>query len=836
MKLYLLIALCTIGCLCQVPAQDSPPYSAQQISRMLDGYRDVYRLEKAYLHVDKPYYILGETIWFAAYLRDEYSLEPSWISKTLYVDLVDPDGKIIESLSLYMDSTHCQGNFNLDLDGVHGRYRIRAYTSWMRNYGEVYFFEKEMMVYPLMADEGTGKVSPSGRPTTTPSPSVGQAIPVSSDIQFFPEGGATVLKLESRVGVKMVAPDGRGKAFEATLYDSTGTEVLTFAGNQFGMGSFRYTPLYLSGYYVKVANGQASEAEKTYWLPASQAEGITLSVRNFEDKEASVAIAYSSPALNQGGTLLIVSRKEIVGTVQLAANKGNRELSIPLTNMRDGIVRFTLFDHQNRPVAERILFSYQHLDIQATLNSPQFNKRQQVTLTLSLTDQEGQPRRGKASVAVVDNQLVEVEDKPFNIVSELLLDPEIRGTVESPAWYFWGYDAKKREAIDLLMLTQGWRKYQWIQRLTEFPDRVLYIPESGITISGGTRGLFNEDKLIKTQVTMVSTSGPLQYGEVITSDSGKFTFTGMVFFDSVSLVFQAYKYNIKRKKATGNRNVSLSLFERRPPRVVSLRREQQAMGTSAKELAEYVLERKKIEQIKRTFDPQSYLLDTVAITAKAKTRFETTQASRADVLYRVELDSVLGGLEGSVWDYLNLDPETARIIRGLGQTGQNVVVDEEGNVELEDITNFLPIWLDGFQLTEQDAQSILIASIESIEILLSADVATTQGTENGAVMLYSRTGKGLQNLVLRGINGLKHPGFYVAKEFYQPVYQPEAAPTQRPDRRVTLHWEPVVYLGEDGEANLSFFTDDKPTTYTIHIEGISDDGRPFTKMLEFSNE
>ncbi len=814
-------------------AQEIPAYSPEQLSTMLDEYRQVYQLEKAYLHLDKPYYSLGESIWFTAYLRDIYTLQKSQISATLYVDLIDPDGKIVQSLDIYMDSSHCQGNFDLGLDEMPGRYRIRAYTSWMRNYGEEHFFEQEVPVYALRNSEDQDTpLGPSVglRPASIPEPLSDQR-----ELQFFPEGGHMVRGLLGRVGVKLESPSGKGQAFEATLFDSLGQVVLTFAGNERGMASFTFTPSYQSGYYVLLDTEMPANARR-FSLPECRQEGMVLAVRNLEDRLAKVNIAFSSPELNQGGKLLIVSRQQAIAMLPLKPSQANLRFSVPLTQIRDGILRFTLFDHLDRPLAERVLFTYQKPALSGKLDQARYQARDTVTLTLKLTDQQGQALKGKASAAVVDHNLVQMETKAFNLPSELLMSPEIKGTLEAPSWYFWNYNEEKRKALDLLMLTQAWRAYQWMPRLRDAPPGLQFIPEKGITISGATRGLINEDKAVKTQVTMVSTKGPFQYGEVITTDSGAFTFTGMVFFDSVNLVFQAYKYNVRRQKATENRNVTLSLFERKPPKVLPLG--DRIPIQEPLYMDEYLSERKRIEQIKRTFDPLSLTLDTVAITANAQDRFGSSSAASSEVLYRANLDSLPGALVGSIWEYLNLDLQTRRIIAGFGQLSGGIVVDEGGDQAIEDFNDFIPVWLDGFQLTEQDARTLPISNISVIEVLFSADVATAQGTENGAIMLYSRNGYGGQATVVRGINGIEHPGFHLAKVFYQAPNQDieDLETLEKPERRVTLHWEPLVYFNQEGQASITFVTDDKSTSYLIQIEGISEDGRPFFKTLELVNE
>lgn len=830
LKNYVLLFALAVGT--QLYSQETANFTPEELIQKLNIHRDCSRLEKIYLKTDKPYYLLGETLWFAAYLRDEYTLEKSKISQSLYVELIDPDGKIVGSKHVYLDSTHCHGEFGLGLDAMHGKYRLRAYTSWLRNYGSKHFFYKDIWVYSLASEANkTGKTP--GISGMNPGKNTSSKKNMRPDIQFFPEAGHSIMRIKGRVGVKLTEPNGKGRAFHASIFDSLHNRIGVIHGNEWGMGSFEYLPKFHSGDYVLLDNHQDSIK---YFLPASQPEGVALSVTNMNDKEAKVKIQYSSTKINKGGKLMIVSGNESIGLVPLRAAAAFLQFGIPLERVRDGIITFTLFDYEDRPVAERIIFLYTKPFVSSKLNHPSFTKRTKVKLNIKLANSKGDPLSGKASVAVVDQNLVRMNGVHENILTELLMGKEIRGKIENPVWYFENYDETKRVALDHLMLCQGWRRFRWVDSLVKVPPKIRYIPDKGITISGVTNALKDEDKKIKTQVTMISTRGPFQYGEVITTDSGSFAFTGMVFFDTVSLVFQANKYNIKRQKATENRNVNLKLLERTPPQVPPPSRKGGELALPNSFLEDYIIERKKIEQIKLTYDPQTYDLDTVSITARPAASLGSNSSGSSELLYRANLDSMPGGLAGSIWEFLNWDFETQRIIRGFGSIGGGLVVDEEGNQDFVDVNNFLPVWLDGFQLTEQDAKSTPISSVGIVEVLASADVASAQGTENGAIMLYSRSGGGLVNMVVRGINGLKHPGFYVAKEFYKPVYEQEAQSAERPDRRVTLHWEPAVFFDKDGTASVSFFTDDKAGRYAIQIEGISDDGQPFVHQLEIENE
>ena len=105
-----------------------------------------FPFEKVYLHLDKPYYGAGDTIWFKAYTVIGAAHRLSARSSVLNVELIDQQNNIKKSIKLPLISGITKGDFAL-ADTIHeGSYRIRAYTNWMRNAGEEYFFEKAIPI------------------------------------------------------------------------------------------------------------------------------------------------------------------------------------------------------------------------------------------------------------------------------------------------------------------------------------------------------------------------------------------------------------------------------------------------------------------------------------------------------------------------------------------------------------------------------------------------------------------------------------------------------------------------------------------------------------------
>ena len=143
---YILSPLFFLGFLIfSVPtlAQEGLP---KQIQDYFNSYQEEFPVEKAYLHLDKFTYTLGDDLWFSAYVVAGGEQLPSPLSKTLYVDLFDGDGLRVAQKIIYLENGRGAGDFNFPSFGKTGTYQLKAYTTWMRNFGEDYFFTQQVQV------------------------------------------------------------------------------------------------------------------------------------------------------------------------------------------------------------------------------------------------------------------------------------------------------------------------------------------------------------------------------------------------------------------------------------------------------------------------------------------------------------------------------------------------------------------------------------------------------------------------------------------------------------------------------------------------------------------
>ncbi|MEL6721485.1 MAG: hypothetical protein AAFP82_22495, partial [Bacteroidota bacterium] len=205
--------------------------SYELINKGLEEYITKHAPEKIYVQTDKAYYTSGDTIWFKTYLVNAISHLPLTKSQVAYVDLIAPDSTLVDSKQLVFDNGSSNGVFNLPED-AQGEYLLRAYTNYMRNQGEEFFFEKELSVfYQSIEEKGTIDLKASLLDSIS-------NIQNTISVRFFPEGGDLVRGVSSMIGVKTLSANGYGIPMEGKIVNQAGETKVNFKTYKFGLGSF----------------------------------------------------------------------------------------------------------------------------------------------------------------------------------------------------------------------------------------------------------------------------------------------------------------------------------------------------------------------------------------------------------------------------------------------------------------------------------------------------------------------------------------------------------------------------------------------------------------------
>lgn len=143
-----IVVFCTFFYAGQLFAQEPFPAFLEKMEK----YGSERPQEKIHLHLDKPYYLAGDDIWFKVYVTAGQFNFLSNISKVIYVELIDGKENLVQSLRLPLVNGLSIGDFKLADTLAEGNYRIRSYTNWMRNFDPDFFFDQTFQVGNTLTD------------------------------------------------------------------------------------------------------------------------------------------------------------------------------------------------------------------------------------------------------------------------------------------------------------------------------------------------------------------------------------------------------------------------------------------------------------------------------------------------------------------------------------------------------------------------------------------------------------------------------------------------------------------------------------------------------------
>lgn len=756
--------------------------------------------EKVYLHTDRQTYAAGETIWLKAYLTAGPFHIPSSLSTTIYLELIASEGELIQQHKLFSPEGFASGQLELSDSIRSGNYLLRAYTNWMRNSGEEYFFHRPLKIWD-------SKVI--SEPSATPETAVATE---KLDIQFFPEGGNLVQGILSKVAFKAIGENGLGKAVKGKILE--GDAVITeFESNSLGMGVFPLLPKKGKTYRVHM-EGSEMDLE----LPTAQESGLVMSVSNSNNSD-DIVVKIQTAENSQISKISLLAQTRGLVCASSRADLANRVIfvRIPKKEFPTGIAQITALDETGIPLAERLVFinHQDHLSLSAVPDKSNYRPREPVRIDITAKDKDGQPVAANFSLGVFDKRQVTFDEHHETIQSNLLLSSELQGQIENPGYYFNPENPDRDVALDYLLLTQGWRKFTIQEALNgEFPKPVYRI-EKGLTISGQLTDP-KTNKPIASGTASYLSLFPISESKTSTSDAeGKFTFEDLIYFDSAEVILQG-----KSKNGKSAANISVENARNFPALNYPIFPFYASPSAVEKDFLEKSIERKKIS---RAFDfdedlialegvevtgtkiidqytgPKIYGSGSAKITVADNTALENLRHPLDLVKGRVAGVQVWGS--GDTWSIL---------IQGVSSINSSV----EPLIMVDDI----PVPIEGLS-------SIPVLEIESVSVWKGPDAAIfgSRGA-NGVLGFYTKRGKVLSTTP----NQSDHPpvpsGYQIEKEFYSPKYEAKEAMQPRPDRRVTLFWSPNIQTDINGKATVLFFNHDVETEIHGVIEGISNHG------------
>ena len=872
MVLFVLASCITMLCGQEDAAIDSA--ITNNITRQLS----VFPHEKIYLHTDKPYYITGEKIFFRAFLLDAFTNRQIARSRYVYIELVNPADSVVQRLRIRPDENNLfHGAIPLPEELPQGGYRIRAYTQYMQNQGESLFFSKQVRISDpqtlSVKTETNFKFIENGRIDVNmhfvdvktneivkpelihlrlnqdrqftskannegfvnfrliiPSKAKNRALYIETtinnriykqyiqipypegdfDVSFYPEGGRLIDGQASNVAFKAVDTHGTPLNVTGEITNSKGEMVATFKTVHDGMGDFFISPKSDEQYQAVCYNGSRTIL---FDLPAAQLDAFALKTTI---KENNLLVAVNKQVSTSLPELYLLIHSGGLVTYAKAWDDSRDFVSFDKSAFPSGINHIVLLTKDLQIVSERLVFLLNEDQGLAEFHTQKeiYREREQIQAGIQLTDAEGRPLKGNFSIAVTNDKEV-ITDTTSGIFSGILLRSELRGSIEHPEYYFQKGNKEAEIAADLLMKTHGWTRYH-------IPDvingNLIYptIPfEASQEISGTVKGGLLSQPAKNFKVTLVSMGTEFFFDQTETDENGRYVFGNFEFPDSTKFVIQALNSKDKGKPMT-----DLYIDEETFPGIHETWNEsfvQEEKNNSV--LLDYISK----ADLHYTCENGMRVIHLPEVEIKSTYRDNVKYKSNLYLMpsYSISEDAIIkngsGDIKGVFYGIPGVMVGGDIRIKGSPCGGRPLVLIDD-----------LPIEIDGDESVLEFLNTINVLTIGQIDIVSGTSMAGMFGYRgcSGAIAIYTKRLEDMPSRPSFNVKEVMPLGYQTPVEFYSPKYDTqESINNPTPDFRTTIYWKPNVITDDEGNGKLEFYSADDPATYSVIIEGVSDDGR-----------
>ena len=863
-----LLIIMALAILTSIRAQD-----VQAIAERLDHQRYVFPQEKIHVMTDRGAYLAGDTLRFRAWVVDAATHQPVSASKFVYVELLSPTDSICERVKIHQDDNGIfQGYLHIPDDLPEGRYQLTAYTLFMQSVGAEYFYRQPVDVAGLMSlrqhmtarcvrfdqevevtlhytdlsgepsrydyfgylnqygymkslgsGNGEAHLTLKGKEAQQPFVLVeidgyAKYIPLPTSrkvmVDFYPEGGYLVPGVENTVAFKMHDPNNLTVRTSGELVDEQGQVITSLFAEHDGMGVVRFTPQTTGRYTARWRDN--FDEYVTFDLPHVRPEAAVVQVRRSDDGQVLVQAAGVHIA---GAVLVLHQRGRLITASSDAITMNDNDFS-------PGVVQALLIDSDGHCLSERLFFAGQGTLAAAQVKTAQpiYDNREAVKVSVDLSNLATLTEGGDCAVVVVDNRAAMTSES--DIWSNLLLQSELRGNIHNPGYYFEhgdSVDVEERAChLDMLMLTQGWRRYDIPRVLKGLIAEPQYPIEVSQVVTGRVLSEWRKKPVAGAVVSLIIPK--MKFATVAETDSlGSFSIPVPLMPDGVDCVVLA-------ENEKGKKQSNLELAQEQNPDTYYLIDASTSNGMTAD------VQEEQAWRLVGEGDWRHVMLDELVVKAARRLRKPSVESNRfftADDISRLGITSVDGAL------------------RAIGVTNfekVNILIDGEPLSDLyftdsESFRDALTISSKDYKNQNYKMQRISSNLLKMWTNYDMAEVSIADGFISMQNVDYIDFSRGRRGVITVNFSSkphsskvwkepsrfvkIAHPmGAQQPVEFYSPRYdQGDCGIEPGNDFRRVLCWNPCVKVGQDGKANYEFYCNDAPhTSYTIMIEGVTPSG------------
>ena len=707
------------------------------------------------------------------------------------------------------------------------------------------------------------KAEPSDpRPKTEKLPKINCA--------FYPEGGHLVADRPNRVAFKVTDNTGLGIDAQGTV---DGTDI-TFSTIHDGMGSFTVTPGDRRISVTLTVKGKTH----TFTLPQVEQEGISLQASTSPTDSLTLQISSTPTLSGKPLGMALTCRGEIVDFCTIDPGQANTRITRSMDGIPEGVCRINIFDTDGTLYASRAIYHHSqtmqtpHLEV--TPDKDNYSPFEKINLKFQLLDGRGNPFRDRFCLSVrdtrgQDNLLAD------DLRTSMLLSSDLRGYIENPSWYFDTTDPDRDAALDLLMLVQGWERYDW-QTITgqkEFTER--HRVEKSLTLNGWVMNSSGSKPVEGIEVLGALMPADKTLTETYnckTDSNGYFGFDiGAEFYDKARLSIDAH---ITKKRLLGagarivfDRSMFPAIRAYQPQELIfSSRQEDRKSGggstqkTEDDNLPTVINENTGLLLPDVDIDDERMYVDYFTFTAYNVVKDVEMELDKGE--YSTD---VYGYLVEKGYDVLRMGVFKRQIKREIMASWINgfepfFYVHDSRRYQytslFEDSVTMELDFVDPFTIDSRDIQSIIVYDnpvfisdykqlcplfFESAYYQIFTDSLLKLGFEQlmnkrrVLVDILVKEGRDLStrselfnlNKRLTTVDGYSRP-----YEFYAPEY-PDGPVFGDVDYRRTLYWNPNVITDTEGQATVEFYNNSITRHFNISAAGMTSSGIPYVLDKEW---
>ncbi|QXP72663.1 hypothetical protein H0I31_02895 [Tenacibaculum sp. AHE15PA] len=418
--------------------------------------------ETPYLHLNKTSFLKGEEIWFQAYVIEQNSKKLHKTTSNLYVSIFNDQKQIKDQFLIHIKKGIGKGSITLDSTFTEGNYYIKASTNWMKNFKESNSYNQKIKI--ISSSKKDKKLINEEN---------------FYEFKILPEGGHVLENTINNLGILIKDKNGNGiKIKSGNIKNKSKKIITTFKTNSFGLGnvnfffkkneSYEFEAMLENGIIIKAAP------------PESKKNGLNLRVVNSNPKFLSINLKTnknSVPKLIQSDVTVFIHNTNKYKKFKIKINEKSHKYAL-LINKNElpfGLNTITVFNN-NKPILERLIFIN---------NESLFSKIETKNTTINSDSLEINLKNTTNETTHLSTSFLPLITKAYapqnSIVTSTFFKPFIKGDIQNYKYYLTNINQKKLRDLDLLLITQGWTKYNWNDIFNNTP-KTKFNFENGINI------------------------------------------------------------------------------------------------------------------------------------------------------------------------------------------------------------------------------------------------------------------------------------------------------------------------------------------------------------------